>query len=101
MSSLSADLTPVEVFSKTIEEIARFIGVNKTYGELTFTGVTLNSRNAKNGDLFIALSGAKVHGATFADQAISQGAIAVITDEAGSNLIHAEVPVLVVGNPRF
>ena len=101
MSSLSADLTPVEVFSKTIEEIARFIGVNKTYGELTFTGVTLNSRNAKNGDLFIALPGAKVHGATFADQAISQGAVAVITDETGSHLIHAEVPVLVVGDSRF
>ena len=95
------ELIPVETFSKTLSELVRFVGVDKTFPDITFTGVTLNSRTTSTGELFIALPGAKVHGATFADQAISQGAVAVLTDEAGSNLIQADVPVLVIRDPRF
>lgn len=101
MSNHSTELVPVESFSKHLGELARFIGVDKTFPEIAFTGVTLNSKEATTGDLFIALAGAKVHGATFADQAISQGAVAVVTDESGVALIHADVPILVVRDPRF
>ena len=101
MSNQSAPLMPVESFTKTVDELARFVGIDKTFEDISFTGVTLNSRTASAGDLFIALPGAKVHGATFADQAISQGAVAVVTDEAGSHLIHTDIPVLVLRDPRF
>ena len=101
MSNHGASLTPVESFTKTLNELARFVGIDKSFTDIAFTGVTLNSRTSSAGDLFIALPGAKVHGATFADQAISQGAVAVVTDEAGSHLIRGEAPVLILRDPRF
>ena len=45
----------------------------------------------------LALSGAKHHGIDFLDQAIANGAVAVITDQKGSN---QKLPTLVVDNPR-
>ena len=54
----------------------------------------------KPGDLFIALPGAKRHGAEFATNAQKQGAVAVVTDSAGAKLISG-IPVLVVANPRL
>ncbi|OCA93312.1 Mur ligase family protein [Actinobaculum suis] len=51
------------------------------------TGVTANSRLAGPGDLFAALPGTKVHGATFAPAAVAQGAVAIYTDAAGAEII--------------
>ncbi|MFM8340922.1 MAG: UDP-N-acetylmuramoyl-L-alanyl-D-glutamate--2,6-diaminopimelate ligase [Methylomonas sp.] len=47
------------------------------------TGITLDSRQIKNGDLFVALNGAHQHGLEHADQAIKQGAVAIIYDPEG------------------
>jgi UDP-N-acetylmuramoyl-L-alanyl-D-glutamate--2,6-diaminopimelate ligase len=52
------------------------------------------------GDLFIAIPGAKRHGAEFATNAQKQGAVAVVTDAAGAKLING-IPVLIVKNPRL
>src|SRR5258708_936270 len=46
-------------------------------GELPVTGLAVDSRAVKPGDLFFALAGAKTDGARFIDQAIASGAIAV------------------------
>ena len=68
------------------------------------TGVTLDSRDVRPGDLYVALSGARAHGVEFANQAVSRGAIAVLTDNSGASrlagagagaAISAGVPVLV------
>ena len=48
------------------------------------TGVTVDSRDVRQGDLFVALSGERVHGAVFAAQAAESGAVAVATDEVGA-----------------
>ena len=96
-----SELLPIENFSKSLGELARLVGIEASQPEVTFTGVTLNSRAAQSGDLFIALPGAKVHGASFADQVISNGAVAILTDAAGAALINAPIPVLVVRDPRF
>jgi UDP-N-acetylmuramoyl-L-alanyl-D-glutamate--2,6-diaminopimelate ligase len=66
------------------------------------TGVTLRSQDARPGDLFAALPGAVSHGARYAADAVRQGAIAVLTDEAGVQIIGSEldVPVLVHPTPR-
>ncbi len=45
-------------------------------------GLTLDSRVAKPGGLFIALSGAQQHGMTFAETAVSNGACVVLFDPA-------------------
>ncbi|MHA7154926.1 UDP-N-acetylmuramoyl-L-alanyl-D-glutamate--2,6-diaminopimelate ligase [Arthrobacter sp. TMN-50] len=47
------------------------------------TGVAIDSRLVRAGDLYIALPGAGKHGASFAGQALKAGAVAVLTDEAG------------------
>jgi UDP-N-acetylmuramoyl-L-alanyl-D-glutamate--2,6-diaminopimelate ligase len=68
------------------------------------TGVTLDSRRVRPGDLYAALPGFTTHGARFAGMAASAGAAAVLTDPAGSALIAdaggIALPVLVVADPR-
>ena len=51
------------------------------------TGITMDSREVQPGDLYVALPGAKSHGAQFAHAAISAGAAAILTDDAGEGLI--------------
>ncbi|MCW2521163.1 MAG: UDP-N-acetylmuramoyl-L-alanyl-D-glutamate--2,6-diaminopimelate ligase [Mycobacterium sp.] len=66
------------------------------------TGVTLRSQDVRHGDLFAALPGASSHGARYAADAVRQGAVAVLTDEAGAQIIAGslEAPVLVHPSPR-
>ena len=65
------------------------------------TGVTLDSRGVQPGDLWCALPGANAHGADFADQAATRGAVLALTDEAGAGACErAGLPALVVEDPR-
>ncbi|MEU0498361.1 UDP-N-acetylmuramoyl-L-alanyl-D-glutamate--2,6-diaminopimelate ligase [Mycobacterium sp. NPDC006124] len=66
------------------------------------TGVTLRSQDVRPGDLFAALPGAKAHGAKFAADAVGQGAVAVLTDDAGAQVMAGVtgVPVLIHPAPR-
>ncbi|WP_333873781.1 UDP-N-acetylmuramoyl-L-alanyl-D-glutamate--2,6-diaminopimelate ligase [Methylobacter sp.] len=50
---------------------------------MPITGISLDSREVVSGDVFIALSGAKQHGLAHVEQAIKNGAGAVIFDPAG------------------
>ncbi|XXF76460.1 UDP-N-acetylmuramoyl-L-alanyl-D-glutamate--2,6-diaminopimelate ligase [Myxococcaceae bacterium GXIMD 01537] len=59
------------------------------------TGVTQDSRRVKPGDLFVALPGTKEDGAQFIGEAVSRGAVAVVSEKpAGSS----QVPLFKVGN---
>ncbi len=68
------------------------------------TGVTLDSRRVRPGDLYAALPGFTTHGARFAGMAQGSGAVAILTDPAGAALIRSEpgveLPLLVVDDPR-
>ncbi|MFC8304195.1 UDP-N-acetylmuramoyl-L-alanyl-D-glutamate--2,6-diaminopimelate ligase [Specibacter sp. NPDC057265] len=66
--------------------------------EVHVTGVSLDSRAIVPGDLYVARPGARTHGAVFAAAAVAAGAVAVVTDDAGSRLLPTgcTVPVLVV-----
>ncbi len=69
--------------------------------DAVISGVTLDSRQVQPGDLYAALPGAHVHGAQFAEQALSAGAAAVLTDPAGAARIgDAAAPMLIVADPR-
>lgn len=46
------------------------------------SGLTLDSRRVKAGDLFLACAGHQVHGVYFAQQAINLGAVAVVVDDS-------------------
>lgn len=65
------------------------------------TGVALDSRQVLPGDLYVGLPGARAHGAAFAAQAASSGALALLTDAPGAALAAgAGLPVVVVDDPR-
>ena len=65
------------------------------------TGITHDSRAVRPGDVYAALPGARFHGADFASQAASRGAVAVLTDPAGAERsAGAGLPVLTVPDPR-
>jgi UDP-N-acetylmuramoyl-L-alanyl-D-glutamate--2,6-diaminopimelate ligase len=65
------------------------------------TGVTLDSREVAPGDLYVALPGAKVHGAAFCADAVAAGAAAVLTDPDGrARAAQTGVPVFVLADPR-
>ena len=65
------------------------------------TGVTLDSRQVRAGDLYAALPGEHTHGAAYCDQAVAAGAIAILTDPAGRDrAARTGVPVFVVSAPR-
>ncbi len=76
-----------------------------TLSGITLTGVTLRAQDVRPGDLFAALPGSRVHGASFAGEAILAGAAAILTDEQGLALLQRSaavrtVPVLVASSPR-
>ncbi|MGP4054248.1 UDP-N-acetylmuramoyl-L-alanyl-D-glutamate--2,6-diaminopimelate ligase [Mycobacterium sp. 4D054] len=76
--------------------------------ETPVTGVTLRGQDARRGDLFAALPGARAHGGRYAADAVNRGAVAVLTDAAGLDEIAVgggsggalDVPVLVHPQPR-
>lgn len=67
--------------------------------ELEIGGLCLDSRKVKLGDAFIALNGALQHGLQHAEQAIANGAVAIIYDPQDSEALLAsvtDVPALAV-----
>lgn len=64
-------------------------------------GLSLDSRGVRPGDLYVALPGQATHGARHAAEAVSGGAVAVLTDPAGAMLLaDPPVPVVVIPDPR-
>ena len=81
--------------------LAELLGVRAAVSDPLISGITIDSRLVRPGDLYVALSGAHHHGAEFAQQAAAAGAVAVLTDTAGSLLAHGvSLPVVVVDHPR-
>ena len=91
--------TSIKSRSVNLKNIADFLGV-ETKLDLKVSGITSDSRAIKPGDLFVALPGAKVHGANFIDSAVSANASAVLTDEAGVRLVAGKLPTLEITDPR-
>ncbi|RII42958.1 UDP-N-acetylmuramoyl-L-alanyl-D-glutamate--2,6-diaminopimelate ligase [Galactobacter valiniphilus] len=67
----------------------------------TVSGVCLDSRAVQPGDLYAALPGARVHGASFAPAAVAAGAAAILTDADGAAVLGGVgLPVIEVPEPR-
>jgi len=77
------------------------VAVPETMRGIRVTGLAYDSRRVRPGDLYCGLVGATTHGAAFADQAKASGAVAMLTDAAGSQMcVDQDLPVLVADNPR-
>ncbi len=86
-----------------LADIAALIGrpLAPEWAGVDVTGVTLDSRDVRPGDLYAALPGHHTHGARFADAARGAGAVAILTDAEGAGMMPAPaLPVLVVERPR-
>ncbi len=72
-------------------------GIIENAQVLEITGLSSDSRTVEQGDLFFAISGNKLKGSDFIKDAITKGAVAVITDEDMEEL---SVPCYKVENIR-
>jgi UDP-N-acetylmuramoyl-L-alanyl-D-glutamate--2,6-diaminopimelate ligase len=94
---------PAHVRPVPLAELARRLNTAVPQGaeDATATGITHDSRAVRPGDVYAALPGARFHGADFASQAASLGAVAVLTDPAGTERsADTGLPVLTVPDPR-
>jgi UDP-N-acetylmuramoyl-L-alanyl-D-glutamate--2,6-diaminopimelate ligase len=65
------------------------------------TGVTLRTNEVQPGDLFVGIKGKNAHGASFAVEAATSGAAAVLTDKEGVELaLPSGLPIVVVDDAR-
>ena len=86
-----------------LREVATLVGVPAPGSDVEVTGVTLDSRTVRPGDLYAALPGANAHGADFVAGAVRDGAVAVLTDADGAARVAGsapDLPVVVVPDPR-
>ena len=88
--------------TKTLSELGL---TARNAGDVRITGLSVDSRSVKDGHLFCALPGTKVHGAEFIQYAVRMRAGAILTDREGA-LIAADVladsgvPLVVAEDPR-
>ena len=82
----------------TIREAAGVLLARVRGKDVTFTGVSTDTRTLKRGDLYVALRGERFDGHAFVEQAHAAGAAAAMVDSHRERL--TEVPLLVVGNTR-
>jgi len=80
-----------------ISTIAQAINAELVGADVTINRVTTDSRAIKSGDLFVALRGEKFDGHAFAEQAMADGAAAVMVDHR----ITDDMPALVVPDTRI
>lgn len=90
---------PIFALPRSLNSIAAFLGVTLPANDVLITGLSHASNEIVVGDLFIALPGAKTHGAMFSLDAKNRGAKAILTDSVGAE-IASGLPLLVVENPR-
>lgn len=64
---------------------------NDGYDALEFRGIAVGSADVQPGDLFVALTGLRSHGAHYVRQALAAGAVAVLTDAVGREVLTAEL----------
>ena len=85
------NLRPNHPVGNAIGPLAEQVGAvpaeHRMVPDLRITGVTLRGQDAQVGDLFAALPGASSHGGRYVGDAVARGAVAVLTDAAGAQLV--------------
>jgi len=82
------------------------LGLHSAGGQdVEITGISVDSRDVKQGYLFAAMPGVRVHGGEFIQYALRQNAGAILTDKAGAaiaadEIAAAAVPVVIAQDPR-
>ncbi|MFT4147880.1 MAG: UDP-N-acetylmuramoyl-L-alanyl-D-glutamate--2,6-diaminopimelate ligase [Micrococcaceae bacterium] len=101
-------MRPQNIKTSDLDTLMKSIGAQAVASEsaVQVSGLALNTNSIHTGDLYLALPGAKTHGAKYAQQAINHGAVAILTDKAGIDILQesksevAKVPWYVIDDPR-
>ncbi|MEE2807747.1 MAG: UDP-N-acetylmuramoyl-tripeptide--D-alanyl-D-alanine ligase [Verrucomicrobiota bacterium] len=72
--------------------------VDSSFAQLLVHSISTDSRNIKEGDLFIALKGDSFDGHDFIQEAFSDGAVAVMVEEGSDVNVTSGSPVILVGD---
>ena len=83
--------------SKLVGEIKDVKIICKEEWEREIESLCADSRAVKSGSLFFCLTGGARDGHAFADEAVANGAVAIVTERA----LQTSVPQLIVQNARF
>ncbi|MFI2485885.1 UDP-N-acetylmuramoyl-L-alanyl-D-glutamate--2,6-diaminopimelate ligase [Promicromonospora kroppenstedtii] len=105
MTSPIDRIRPAATTARQVSDLAVAFGLTIVPGQPADAAVTCvasDNRVVQDGDLFVALPGARAHGAQFAADAVRRGATAILTDACGAELIGAgsTTPVIVADDPR-
>jgi UDP-N-acetylmuramoyl-L-alanyl-D-glutamate--2,6-diaminopimelate ligase len=99
-----APIRPGEATPRRLDALVDRLGQGRVDGDpqLSVTGITHDSRDVVPGDLYVARAGARTHGIEHVEQAVSAGAVAVLTDEASAPRASAAGAraIVVVDSPR-
>ena len=79
---------------------ARALGARSRGNDVSITRVTTDSRDVRSGDLFVAIKGPRFDGHDFVDQAVKQGAAAVLVSKEAV-LGDSEPPAIIVEDVRL
>ena len=82
-----------------LQTAAQALGARHTGPNVTFTGVTTDSRQIKAAELFVALRGERFDGHAFVEAALSAGAAAAMVEEA-EPAQRVNAPLLLVRDTR-
>ncbi|MEE4187728.1 MAG: UDP-N-acetylmuramoyl-L-alanyl-D-glutamate--2,6-diaminopimelate ligase [Roseobacter sp.] len=74
--------------TKTLSQLGLTARGNR---QVSVTGLAVDSRDVREGFLFAAMPGTKVHGGEFIQYALRMGASAVLTDAAGAQIAEQEL----------
>ncbi|MEI7648040.1 MAG: Mur ligase family protein, partial [Actinomycetes bacterium] len=100
MSVTASSLRPT-TSGVLLSEVAHAVSGDVRGADVQVFGITHDSRAVHDGDLYVAFAGARFHGSQFIEQAMANGAIAVLTDETGAAVADAVgLPCLVVSDVR-
>ncbi len=80
----------------TLSELLAGLVPVETGGDLLVQSLALDCRQIKAGDVFVALAGQTAHGLDYLDQALAQGAVAVLHDGYGQSPASCAVPLITI-----
>ena len=96
-------IRPQKVAPRSFESVTLGLGISLPSGDHSalVSGVAISAQAVLPGDVFVALPGRVHHGASFASQAIEQGASAIVTDPEGAKIItDRAIPIATHPEPR-
>ena len=76
--------------------LAQLIGAEFSGLDVQLGGVALSASEVEAGDLFVAIAGARHHGLDFVQEAITRGAVAVLSDRK----LDVGIPFMIHPDPK-